>query len=101
MIKGRRVVVIVPEQFTFETERQLASELGGLMDIEAYSFSSLAEKTLEGSYLGFLSRQRTAHSRPQDHNQTGSKLRIFARVKDQPGFSEQLCELFTTCKAMR
>ena len=27
--KGRRVVVIVPEQFTFETERQLASELGG------------------------------------------------------------------------
>ena len=23
--KGRRVVVIVPEQFTFETERQLAS----------------------------------------------------------------------------
>ena len=55
--KGRRVVVIVPEQFTFETERQLASELGGLMDIEVYSFSSLAEKTLEGSYLGFLSRQ--------------------------------------------
>ena len=54
---GHRVVVIVPEQFTFETERQLASELGGLMDIEVYSFSSLAEKTLEGSYLGFLSRQ--------------------------------------------
>ena len=96
--KGRRVVVIVPEQFTFETERQLASELGGLMDIEVYSFSSLAEKTLEGSYLGFLSRQGRRMAVRKTITEQGSKLRIFARVKDRPGFSERLCELFTACK---
>lgn len=84
--KGLRVVVIVPEQFTFETERQLASELGGLMDIEVYSFSSLAEKTLEGSYLGFLSRQGRRMAVRKTITEQGSKLRIFARVKDRPGF---------------
>ena len=72
--KGRRVVVIVPEQFTFETERQLASELGGLMDIEVYSFSSLAEKTLEGSYLGFLSRQGRRMAVRKTITEQGSKL---------------------------
>ena len=96
--KGRRVVVIVPEQFAFEAERQLASELGGLMDIEVYSFSSLAEKTLEGSYLGFLSRQGRRMAVRLTNTEQGSKLRIFARVKDRPGFSERLCELFTACK---
>ena len=96
--KGRRVVVIVPEQFTFETEWQLASELGGLMDIEVYSFSSLAEKTLEGSYLGFLSRQGRRMAVRKTITEQGSKLRIFARVKDRPGFSERLCELFTAAE---
>ncbi len=96
--EGRRVVVIVPEQFTFETERQLASELGGLMDIEVYSFSSLAEKTLEGSYLGFLSRQGRRMAIRKTVNEQGSRLSVFARVKDRPGFSERLCELFTACK---
>lgn len=95
---GRRVVVIVPEQFTFETERQLASELGGLMDIEVYSFSSLAEKTLEGSYLGFLSRQGRRMAIRRTIAEQGGRLGVFARVKDRPGFSERLCELFTACK---
>lgn len=95
---GKRVVVIVPEQFTFETERQLADELGGLMDIEVYSFSSLAEKTLEGSYLGFLSRQGRRMAVRRAITERQRELKVFARVKDRPGFSERLTELFTACK---
>ena len=47
--KGRRVVVIVPEQFTFETERQLASELGGLMDIEYTPSPPLRKRRWRGA----------------------------------------------------
>ena len=45
--KGERVLYIVPEQFTFETERALAEAMGcGLWDADVFSFTSLARRVL-------------------------------------------------------
>ena len=42
--RGSRAILLVPEQFTFETEQRLLEELGGLVGIEVLSFGRLAER---------------------------------------------------------
>lgn len=58
--KGERAVLIVPEQFTFESERRLAESLeSGLLDAVVFSFTTLASKVLRetGDNRVFLSHQ--------------------------------------------
>ena len=95
---GARIALIVPEQFTFETERQLSEEFGGLMDVSVYSFTTLARKVLKGRVHGFLSRQGRRMAVRKVITEQGKNLSIFARVQDSPGFAASCDELFTMCK---
>lgn len=95
---GEQVVFIVPEQFTFETERRLAEELGGLMGVSVYSFASLAETALKNSGKVFLSPQGRSMAVRKTVLENQSDLQVFARVKDKAGFAKTLHELFTMFK---
>lgn len=96
--RGERIALIVPEQFTFETERLLSEELGGLMDVAVYSFTTLADRVLKGRVHGFLSRQGRRMAVRKVITEQGRSLEVFARVQDSPGFAASLDELFTMCK---
>ena len=96
--EGARIALIVPEQFTFETERRLSEEFGGLMDVSVYSFTTLAKKVLKGRIQGFLSRQGRRMAVRRVITEQGKNLGIFARVQDSPGFAAACDELFTMCK---
>ena len=96
--EGARIALIVPEQFTFETERQLSEEFGGLMDVSVYSFTTLARKVLKGRVHGFLSRQGRRMAVRKVITEQGKNLSVFARVQDSPGFAASCDELFTMCK---
>jgi len=97
---GGRAYYIVPEQFTFETERALCAKLGGLVDIHVCSFTTLAERVLRetGERRVFLTRQgRRMVIRKCAEDLSGS-LVAFSRVRDRPGFSQACDEFFTLCK---
>ena len=44
---GGRAVLIVPPQYTFETEQSLARALGGLLGIQVLSLDRLVDRILE------------------------------------------------------
>lgn len=98
LAEGARIALIVPEQFTFETERLLSEEFGGLMDVSVYSFTTLAERVLKGRVQGFLSRQGRRMAVRKVITEQGRALSIFSRVQDSPGFAASCDELFTMCK---
>ena len=100
MQHGRRAVLLVPEQFTYEAERRLGEALGGLMGIQVLSFTRLSERVLAARALEtpFLSQQgrrmvfRRAAYRQQRH------LAAFGTVAHRPGFAARMDELFSMCK---
>lgn len=98
--KGERVNLIVQEQFTFENERMLSSELGGLLGVSVISFTSLAHRVLKETGCGktFLSPQgrRMLIRKIADENR--KRLRAFGNVSQMPGFTQKCDELFTKCK---
>lgn len=50
LLNKERVLVIVPEQFTFETERELTEAFsGGLYNVSVFSFTTLARRVLKKS----------------------------------------------------
>lgn len=96
--QGEKIALIVPEQFTFETERLLSEEFGGLMDVEVYSFTTLARRVLKGQVHGFLSRQGRRMAVRKVITEQSRSLGVFARVQESPGFAASCDELFTMCK---
>jgi len=96
--EGARVALIVPDQFTFETERLLSEKFGGLMDVSVYSFTTLAQRVLKGGVHGFLSRQGRRMAVRKVITEQGKNLSVFSRVQDSPGFAASCDELFTMCK---
>lgn len=94
---GRRVFLIVPEQYTFEAERELAESFGsGLIGAGVYSFTSLARliRRETGNRQVYLSKQgsRMVVRRVIADKRDG--LSAFARVADTQGFAEKLVQLF-------
>ncbi|MEG1811373.1 MAG: PD-(D/E)XK nuclease family protein [Clostridia bacterium] len=98
--RGETVAVIVPEQFTFETERELAAELPGLMNISVYSFTTLARKVLGecGDRTVFLSKQGRRMMIRKAAGEAEPKLMAFAQVCTRPGFAEKCDEMFSLFK---
>lgn len=98
-----KLLYIVPEQFTFETERTLASELdSGLLNVSVLSFTSLARRVLSetGERRVFLSEQgrRMSIRHALVDAQAKAQLRFFGRVASRVGFSGECDKLFTMLK---
>ncbi len=100
-IHGKKsVFLIVPEQFTFETEKELADDFGaGLLGIGVYSFTTLSEFITEqaGIKKVFLSPQGRRMLIRRAIHKNASKLRAFASVSSKNGFAEKCDEIFELC----
>ena len=95
---GSQVSYIVPEQFTYETERQLAEN--GMSGVPVYSFTTLARRALieQGSGAVFLSPEGKRMAVRKIVEEAGSKLSAFGRVHQTPGFAAACAQLFTRFK---
>ena len=95
---GVAVAYIVPEQFTYEAERQLAD--GGLAGVPVYSFTTLARRALaeRGGGAVFLSPQGKRMAVRKMTEEMGSQLTSFGRVRQTPGFTAACAQLFTRFK---
>lgn len=98
MQHGRRAVLIVPEQFTYETEHALSSMLGGLLGIQVLSFLRLGERAVDMQERPFLSAQgRRMVLRRVVHKHKG-ELSAFGSVLQRAGFASYMDTLFSLCK---
>lgn len=96
----KRVFLIVPEQFTFETEKELAEDFGsGLLGVGVYSFTTLSEFITEqaGIKKVFLSPQGRRMIIRRAIHKNASKLRAFSSVSSKNGFAEKCDEIFELC----
>ena len=98
-----RMVLLVPDQFTFQTERDLIRSLDmpGIMQVEVLSFNRLGERVInEGG-----GRTRTTIDEQGKHmvlrkviNDNLHRLGTYSKVAEHPGFVEQLSELIAEIK---
>ncbi len=97
---GRRVCVIVPEQFTFETERELSALMGDTVSLSVFSFTTLAKRVLSraGERRRFLSRQGRRMAIRKAASELAQELTAFNAVCAEPGFAEKMDELISLCK---
>ncbi|MCE5190139.1 MAG: PD-(D/E)XK nuclease family protein [Eubacteriales bacterium] len=97
---GERAILIVPEQYTYESERLLADALGGLVGIQVFSFDRLCERVLSlgGRTRPLLSDQgyRMVIRRAIDRRQ--ESLRVFSLSARQAGFVEEAQSFFRDVK---
>lgn len=96
----KRVFLIVPEQFTFETEKELSGDFGaGLLGLGVYSFTTLSEYITEqaGIKKVFLSPQGRRMLIRRAIHKNASKLTAFASVSSKSGFAEKCDEIFELC----
>ena len=97
---GGRAILIVPEQYTYETERTLADALGGLIGVQVLSFERLCERvlSLSGQERPFLSAQGLRMVVRRAVLLHRRALRALGGVAGQAGFSGTMCELFSDFK---
>ena len=99
---GGRAIVIVPEQYTYETERALSDRAGGLLGIQVLSFQRLAERVLEqnGMERPFLSPQgyRMVVRRAAYLRAGAKELAVFSHAAEQQGFAAEMAEIFANAK---
>ena len=89
---GEKVLIIVPEPFTFECERMLAEQMGaGITDMVVYSFTTLAARILEetGSTTVHLSKQGKRMVIRKCIEEHAGELRAFSNVAKKSGFAEK------------
>ncbi len=98
MAEGRRAVMFVPEQFTYEAERGLSARLGGLLGIQVLSFTRLCERVLSANARPFLSGQGRRMVMRRAAYRAKSQLTAFAPVALRPGFAQRMDEIFALCK---
>ncbi|MBQ3551827.1 MAG: PD-(D/E)XK nuclease family protein [Clostridia bacterium] len=98
---GHRAFLLVPEPFTFETERMLANRLEmGFTQNAVYSFTSLSEFVLfeTGDRTVYLSHQGKRMVIRKAIEENKHALLTYGRVADSAGFTERLEELFSRFK---
>ncbi|MDO4568046.1 MAG: PD-(D/E)XK nuclease family protein [Clostridia bacterium] len=96
-----RVIVLVPEQFTFAAERTLVDLLGhGLLDPAVFSFTSLADYVLEaaGDRKQYLSAQGKRMVIRKVIEERSGMLETFRAVAHTNGFARKCGELFSRFK---
>ncbi len=97
---GGRAVLIVPEQYTFETERTLSDALGGLLGVQVLSFERLSERVLllSGQQTPFLSAQGCRMVVKRAALGQRERLRALGGAAGQAGFADAMRELFSDLK---
>ena len=97
---GKRAVLIVPEQYTFEAERTLSAALGGILGVQVLSFQRLNQRilTLHGMTRPFLSAQGHRMVIRRAVQLHAGELTAFGRVAERPGFAEKMQEVFSDVK---
>ena len=98
---GQACALIVPEQFTFEAERELAEKLpGGLLNVDVYSFTSLSQRILAqaGEHVAFLCAQGRRMIVKRAVDACRDKLLAFGGVCESPGFCERCDQMFSLYK---
>lgn len=97
---GERAILIVPEQYTFETERTLAESLGGLIGVQVLSFERLAERVLalSGQERPFLSAQGHRMLLKRAALARQDELRALGGIVSQPGFADTMLRLIGDLK---
>lgn len=100
MQKLENAILIVPEQYTFETERRLSSALGGLFGIQVLSFGRLCERVLSlaGNDRQHLSKQGLAMVARRSIYRRQKELSAFFRVADKTGFSAEIADVVIRLK---
>jgi ATP-dependent helicase/nuclease subunit B len=97
---GRRAILIVPGQYTYESERMLAETLGGLLGIQVFSFDRLCERVLQlhGQTRPFLNAQgyRMVIRRAIDKKR--DELKVFRLAGEQSGFAGDAQTIFQDFK---
>lgn len=98
MEHGRRAVLIVPEQFTYETERALSARLGGLLGIQVLSFERLAERATGVQDRPFISPQGRRMVMRRVAYRHRKELRAFGAIAHRAGFAAKMDSLYVRCK---
>lgn len=98
------LILLVPEQATFYTEKALLEccKTGGIMNAQVFSFQRLAWRVLQdtgGGIYPFINDTGKALVLRNILEEHGENLRVFARVKDSPGFLENLVRMVGEFKA--
>lgn len=99
--QGERVLVLVPEQFTFETERELTEAFsGGLYNVSVFSFTTLARRVLKksGEKSVFISPEGMRMVVRKSVEECSASLAAFSGVAAHPGFAETCGGLFSMFK---
>ncbi len=100
LFAGERALLLVPEQFTFETERRLTERFGGLVGVQVLSFERLAERilSLAGRTKPFLNRQGLAMIVRRAAYRSAGSLSAFSAVARQPGFADGVAQIIARFK---
>ncbi len=101
--RGPGIIVLVPDQATFQMERVLASlpDLGGAIRAHVYSFRRLAWRVLQEAGGAARPHLRETGKRMVICNllqQRKDELRVFGRAANQPDFADSLARLIGEMK---
>ncbi|MDO4564423.1 MAG: PD-(D/E)XK nuclease family protein [Clostridia bacterium] len=100
MKQGKKAVFLVPEQATFETERELAREFSGLLGIEVLSFSRLCERILSETEqsLPYLSAQGRNMVIRRAIIKRREELLLYGAVAQKNAFADRIDALISQFK---
>ncbi|MEQ8174441.1 MAG: helicase-exonuclease AddAB subunit AddB [Syntrophomonadaceae bacterium] len=99
----RKMILLVPEQYTLQAERDLIEHLRlpGLIHLEVLSISRLAERVFEetgGIKSVLINEQGRQMSLRKVIEELSPDLALYSRAARQPGFIEQCADLMSEFK---
>ena len=92
MDAGERVVLVIPEQFTYAVERALAARRGGIAGVEVYGQTRLCERVLAqtGRALPYLNAQGRVMLLKKIAAEQAQNLGVLARAAQTRGFAAKV-----------
>lgn len=95
----RHSVIIVPEQFTYETERSLNMRFGGLIGVQVVSFERLANRVLGVTERPFLSREGRRMIIRNVARRFSNELTVFKPIVKRAGLTQEVDALISQFKS--
>ncbi len=100
---GEKLILLVPEQYTLQAERDLLKSLDtpGIMGVEVLSISRLGKRILNetgGKNKTFINKQGKNMVLKRIINEKAGELTIYSRACRQQGFVENMADLITELK---